>query len=416
MDIPDNTRKYKVKLKVIFTLVGVCAFFAIGLISWVEYLPSVNSNTLWLDKVKKGSMDIDVHGRGKVGFSHERFLASSVDGVIEQILVSPGQLVEKGQALIKMSNPQLLDLLYESELELAEHEKLMLEKEATAKEEENEQRLKIKLLNVDLVVQKNELNAINELYQAGVVSQLDFKKADAQLSRLKVKLTIEQEQLNNRSAINIQKKKNRKLVFDKLKMKVESNKRKVNSLMIKSDMAGMLINLDESIKPGQHISAGHRAGIVSDISAPIATLKLPYYNSGKVSPGMNAVIDISGAEFVGKVIRVEPQISNNEMSVEVGFDGEQPKNLSYNMGVEGRIVIKSLKNIFFINKPVGVKPYTKQVVYKLNVETNRLKKVVVQFGQESSKNIVVNGGLNENDVVVLSNMSKYSEFDEVELM
>ncbi len=411
MDIPNNSNSSnKNRGYIIFSIVFIVLVF-LSIKAWSNYSPSINRDDIWMGEVKRGDIPVEVYARGEIKFTNERLLATPVDGVIERILVNPGQAVERHQPLIKMVNPLLEEQLENSQFKLLEYEKSIIEKQSISDDEEIEQRLAIKLLEVDADVQKSELDAIKELYSTGIISKLNFRKAQSKLTRLNARLEVAKEKLKNKLALNAQKKENNQLVYENFKAKVNIDKRNIDNLTIISEIDGVVIDLDKAIKLGQHLTAGQRVGVVSNIKNPKAILRIPYYESEKIKLGMDVTLKISSSNYFGKTTRIDPQITNDTMTIEVSFVGDVPKNLRNNMNVEGVVITNTLKDVLYIDKPVGVKVNSSHTLFMLNQNENLLEKVVVQFGEESSKYITVNNGLQESDTVILSNMNDYLSFD-----
>jgi multidrug efflux pump subunit AcrA (membrane-fusion protein) len=413
MDIPVSAKTSNKKL---YALVITVTLSILTYFTWSTHSPAVNKSDLWTGVVKFGVMNIGISGRGELTFRQEHLLSTQVEGVISEIYVSPGQTVQKGARILKLVNIGLQDELEGSQTELAEYDKILNEQTAIARDKEIEKTLEIRLIEVDIDLQLRELNAVSALHESGIVSKLELHKEQAKLKRLKVRLDIEKQRQENLIKINAQKLSGHKLVYEKLRAKVHANRRRLGELTIRAEIDGMLIELDDKVKFGSHFNAGQYVGTVSDVNQPIVILRIPHYNSSSIAVGMNVALTINAAKYAGKVTRIEPQIINETMGVEVVFVGNTPSNIQNNMKVMGVVQITSLKDVLHIKKPVGAKANSSQTLYKINSNGDKLVRTIVQYGNESSQYIEINSGLKEEDIVVLSSMNEYIDFDDIKLL
>jgi len=79
---------------------------------------SIDRNTAVYSEVQLGDFSISVRGSGVLVPDNVQWLSASVNAHIERVVVKPGKMVKKGELIIELSNPQLHQLLEETQWEL----------------------------------------------------------------------------------------------------------------------------------------------------------------------------------------------------------------------------------------------------------------------------------------------------------
>ncbi|MGH9897549.1 MAG: biotin/lipoyl-binding protein, partial [Pyrinomonadaceae bacterium] len=121
-----SVRRRRIIRRILLIVVGFCVLTtgAVVLSRLKPAAPTVDRNTVSIDKVKRGQMLRQVRGLGTLvpETSSIRVIAASTNGLIERVLVQPGADVKKETVLITMSNPQLEQELQSAEYQLKQEE------------------------------------------------------------------------------------------------------------------------------------------------------------------------------------------------------------------------------------------------------------------------------------------------------
>ena len=121
MDIarPSNARQKRIRrilFGVAFLLVVVLV--SVGLARLKPAAPTVEAATVWPDTVKRGPMLRQVRGLGTLVPEDTRWITSTTQGRVEEIVLRPGVTVKPDSVIIELSNPQLEQDVRNAELQL----------------------------------------------------------------------------------------------------------------------------------------------------------------------------------------------------------------------------------------------------------------------------------------------------------
>src|SRR5438128_11269117 len=66
--------------------------------------PSVNASSLWIDTVRRGPLNVQIHGSGTLVPEDVHWVAAASDGRVERGLVLAGTRVDADTVLVEISN------------------------------------------------------------------------------------------------------------------------------------------------------------------------------------------------------------------------------------------------------------------------------------------------------------------------
>jgi HlyD family secretion protein len=83
--------------------------------------------------------------------------------------------------------------------------------------------------------------------------------------------------------------------------------------------------------------------------------------------------------------------------------------------VDGNIELERLADVLYVGRPTFGQPNSTVMLFKVINHEKEAIKVPVKLGRSSTSTIEIVGGLNVGDEVILSDMSRYDNFDRIEL-
>jgi len=82
--------------------------------------------------------------------------------------------------------------------------------------------------------------------------------------------------------------------------------------------------------------------------------------------------------------------------------------------VDGVITTDRIAGTLFVNRPVNIHPGSTNPIYRLS-GNRAASRVEVRFGKDSVNTVQVLDGLKQGDQIVLSDMSEFSDSNEVSI-
>jgi len=374
--------------------------------------PAVPRATLWPDKVKRGSMLLDVHGAGSLVPEDFRWIPSSRDGLVQKINVRIGDTVSPNTILAELSNPELIQSMEDTLLQIRVAEADLANTRAAQENSAMNQQIQVASLENTAKLLRMQADADEELNKKGLNSNLISKRSrlEAETSAAQVEREKQRVAIMARAAeAQIQAQEAR---IEQYRASYDLKKRQVEELKIRAGVSGVLQQL--SIERGQRIGAGTSIAKVAEPGHLKAQLKIPETQAKDILLGQVASIDLRNSIVPGRVVHIDPAAVQGTVTVDVELEGELPKGARPDQNVDGTIEIERLSNVLYVGRPATAQPDASIQMFKIlpNREAVRTR---VRVGRVSANSIEILEGLAEGDEVILSDMSGWDAFDQVRL-
>jgi len=375
----------------------------------------IDKNTLLIDQVQRGELNVSVRGIGVLVPKDIRWIATEVQGRVERILIKPGAQVKAGDLLLELSNSQLVQQLEEIKWELEALEAETLAQQVSLESDLLDQQAAV--INAKLSHQRTmlTLNAQKTLLEqgTGVISQIDHEEVKIEVAQHKEIWHLEIKRLAKRKenlaaqTVAYQARLNR---MRRILQRVQSQ---VNSLHVKATMDSIVQEMP--VELGQQVNSGTNLARLARKGKFIAELRIPEKLIQNVAIEQLVTIDTRTSKIQGRVSRIDPAVINGSVQIDVELIGAVPSEVRPDLTVEGVIEIAHLADTLYVKRPMFAKSFTQVTVYLLDADGQNASKQEVSFGQVSSKYIQINAGLNSGEKIIVSDTSGWEEHQQISL-
>jgi HlyD family secretion protein len=414
LDIPRKAPNRKVR-RMIMAAAGILLVAAItlGLSKLKPAAPTVEKNTVWIDKVKRGLMLRQVRGTGTLVPEIVQWIPAATDGRVERIFILPGSIVKADSILLELSNPELQLQARDAELQLqaafAEFENIR----AKLQNENMDQEAAAAQVKSDYLEAQLRAEADQSLAKEGLVPDITLKISKAKAEELALRYEIEKKRLgvhqeSIKAQLNVQQTK-----VDQLKAAYQLRKDQVNALKVQAGTAGVLQQLP--VQVGQRVIPGATLAKVAQPEKLKAELKIAETQAKDILIGQEASIDTRNGIIPGHVIRIDPAVQNGTVTVDAALDGPLPKGARPDLTVDGTVELERLDNVLYVGRPASGQDESSITLFKMDRDGTNAHRVKVKLGRSSVNTIEVIEGLSEGDSVILSDMSQWDQFDHIRL-
>jgi HlyD family secretion protein len=146
-----------------------------------------------------------------------------------------------------------------------------------------------------------------------------------------------------------------------------------------------------------------------------AELRIAETSARDVDVGQPAEVDTRSGIIAGRVSRKDPAAVNGSVLVDVSLTEALPRGAVPDLSVDGTIQLERLDNVLYVGRPSLGQDESTIGLFRLRRDSNNADSVQVKLGKSSVNAVQVLSGLNEGDVVVLSDMSAWDSVDRVRL-
>jgi HlyD family secretion protein len=406
-------KKKKIKRAIMATSgLVVIILITIGVSRLKPAAPSVDRAAVWVDTVKRGPMLRLVRGSGTLVPEDIRWINTTTQGRVERILLRPGANVTRDTVILELSNPELEQSVRDAQLAhqsaLAAYENRKTELERALLQEQSE------LASVETQYNNSVLNleAQEELFKEGLVSELQVKQIRSQTADLKSRVEIAKKRLDStKSGIKSQLAPQEAEVAQR-RAQYQLRVQQLEDLKVKAGMPGVLSQVP--VEVGAQVGPGTNLARVADPTRLKAEVRIAETQTKDIRIGQIAEVDTRNGIIPGRVIRIDPAATGGTVGVDISLEGELPPGARPDLSVDGTITLEKLADVIKVGRPAFGQENSTVMLFKLdgNGEAHRVQ---VKLGRTSVNEIEILEGLQPGDQVILSDMSAQDAYDRIRL-
>ncbi|MGB0125855.1 MAG: efflux RND transporter periplasmic adaptor subunit [Silvibacterium sp.] len=420
MDIarPDIKKKKLRRNAVgIAVAVVVLAAAAFGVYHLKPAIPTVDASTIWPDTVKRGPMVVQVRGLGTLVPREDsiELIPAQTDATVVRIRVLPGTKVTPDTILMDLADPQLQQLLLNAQLQLKQAQADYKSLQATLQSTLMDKKAAAAAVNSDYTQDKLQAQTDKQLYDLGVISGLTYNKSKNTADQLTTQHQISQQQIDvNQQAIEVQMASSQTKI-DQARALLDLYQKQQQALEVRAGISGVLNPLATPLQVGQHVTVGTSLAEVVEPDKLKAALQIAETQAHDIQLGQPAEIDTHNGVVSGHVTRIDPAVVNGTRTVDVTLDGPLPSGAVPQLSVDGTIDLQRLQDVLYVGRPAFGNPNSTISLFRINPDGKTATRVQVKVGRASVTQIQILDGLKEGDRVILSDMSRDDNTDNVRL-
>lgn len=415
MDIarPDLARKKKaVKFLLISGAAGVLGILAVIAAVLAQAPPSVERKSVLIDTVRRGTFVRSVRGSGKLIPSQTRLAVARTDATVDRILVHAGSTVQADSVVLALLNPIVEERLQTANAAFSAAKSDHIALRARLQTDMFTIQSELAEVRGDFEIAKIHAEAGLRGYELGVLSEVEYRRtkisADQFQERLKLaEQRVRQFQHNLDAQIGASDAR-----LAQLEDAAEIRSAEADSLQVQAGMGGILQRVE--VEEGQRVTTGQTLVRVAGPEGLIAELFIPESQATQVRAGLPASIQVANQSIAGRVLRVDPAVSQGAVRVEISLTSGLPPGSRPEQSIEGSVVLGEVPEALFVGRPVNTAGNGAGSVYKL-IDSNTAELTYVQFGAESVTDVQILSGLDEGDVIVLSDLGSLQNSETISL-
>ncbi len=376
---------------------------------------SVDAKNIVTDEVKRGEFSVSVRGSGVLVPDNVQWLSASVEATVERVVVKPGTIVKRGDLIVELSNPQLLQLLEETQWELEARVAEAKASQVVLKSTFLIQKAAMLNAKLDYQSSKLKLEAHTQLLSRnlGVVAKIDYEQTRLETIQSKQRWDIQQEVLSTMQE-SIEAQNNARIArLNKMRKELERAQHQVENLTIFASIDSVVQEVP--VEPGQRISMGGNIAKLAQQDSLIAEIDIPELEIRNVAIGQTVIIDTRNYKVTGRVSRIDPAVVNGNVQVDVEFTDKLPLDARPDLAVEGEIKIAEIPDTLFVNRPLFAQSQSETAVYKISQDGNFAQRVMVTLGKGSIHQIQVMDGLSSGDKIIISDPSSWDSYQKIRI-
>ncbi|SHM38181.1 efflux RND transporter periplasmic adaptor subunit [Chitinophaga sp. CF418] len=368
---------------------------------------NVEKDKITVSTVTKGTFDQYIAVTAVVLPLKTIRLDAIVGGYVSQKYLEGGNMVKKGDSILRLENQNLMMDFVNHETEIY---RLINELQNTRQSlKQNRYTMQQTVADLDYQIEqaKDLYDRTKQLVDDKIVSRQEFNKNKIDYERLvkKRQIEIESQRFQEENAlIQIDRLES---TIARTQRNLQMMKENLNNLVLKAPIDGQLSSVDAEV--GGSITAGQNIGQIDDLDGFKMRAEVDEHYVARVFPGLKATFEFNNKSYSLSIIKVYPEIKNARFNVDMKFEKETPEGIR--RGQSSPIRLELGKSSSAILLPVGgfFSDTGGNWVYVVDKGGKRAVKRNISLGQKNPQYFEVLEGLQEGEQVITSSYENFGD-------
>ena len=370
---------------------------------------TVNRDQVFIHEVSEDTFQEFIEVSGSVQPIRSNILDAVEGGVVQEILVESGEMVEAGDTLLTLSNSSLQLSVLQQEAGL--FDQINNVRNSRLNLEQNHLRLREELANAETqkAVLEPRFQRDSSLYANNLISSQEFEE-----TRHNFRFQQRRYELNYESYQKDSVQMQTQLVQldqseDRMWRSLEGVQQILDNLVVTAPISGQLSTVE--LNQGQSISQGERLGQIDQLEGYKIRVDIDEFYLSRVVAGLEGSFAFAGERYDLMISRVFPVIQDGRFQVDMDFTGAVPDGIRRGQSVRVRLELGDAANAVLLARGGFYQQTGGNWVYRLDESGERAHRQPIRLGRGNTQYFEVLEGLSPGDKVITSGYDTFSNSD-----
>lgn len=352
-------------------------------------------------------LDVEGYARPKLTIK----LNSMESGTVQRIVAEDGSMLQQGDTILMLENPELLRQINDEHDELEKqrisHQEKMLQMQRRSSE------LKRNMLKTvyELERQSKQFGLDKEEYEIGIKSKAQLEVASDDYNFKNEQTILLLEELRHDSLMNIIQTDLMKNDLEREEKKYVRNSTRIDNLAVRAPISGQLSYL--SVIPGDRVAAGVSIGEIKGVDDLKLTTLISEYYIERISIGLPATVTYQNKKYELRITKINPEIKDRNFEIDLIFANEIPDNIRIGKTYRIQIELGQPEDALVVDKGNFYLSTGGQWVFKLNPAGNKATRQSLVIGRQNPRQYEIMEGLKPGDQIIISGYDHFGDAEEL---
>jgi HlyD family secretion protein len=365
---------------------------------------------LTISAVKRGTFHDFIPLRARVVPRATIYLDAIEGGRVEQVMVEPGDVVESGQPLVRLSNTELELVVLDREARLIESITQLQARQSLLEQDRLNNSKALARIDYDIVRLERALARRKSLVSE---SQEQRDNLQDELTYNRRLQPIQMESNDRQEALRAQQLPQIAAQLMKLHQDVDITRAKLASLLVRAPVGGRMTAIELTV--GENRNRGERLGELTPESGVKLVAAVDEYYLGRLRAGQTATAEIAGRELPLEVERIYPQVKGGTFTVDVKFTTAPPEGLTPGQAVQGKFALGAATTATILDVGPFLEESGGNWAFVLDKGGGSATRRNIHAGRRSVEQLEIISGLQPGESVITSDYSGYAGVNSIDI-
>ena len=357
--------------------------------------------------VKQAAFHDFVPARAQVTPRVTVYLDAVEGGRVERLVAADGALVQAGELLAELTNPQLALEVGSREADIsarlgdARGQLLQIERSRVDRDRELAQ------ARFDLLQAEQKLGVRQRLHDQGIVSDAELKAVTAEAAHHRARVGALEASIQPEARMMRGQAQDIQQMQTQLHDNLSSVRGTLEALKLRAPAAGRLTAFD--LQLGQTVTAGQRVGQIDSENDYKLTADVDEYYLGRVNPGQVATAQYEGKTYQLTVSRILPQVRQGRFQIDLAFQGAAPPSLRRGQSLDLELTLGATRQAVVLPNGPFMQAGGGGWVFVVGADGHRAARRAIRVGRRNPQQVEVLSGLRPGERVLTSSYDGFAQ-------
>ena len=321
-------------------------------------------------------------------------------GFVERIVAEEGTMLQAGDTILILSNPELLRSTFDEQEEWQNSERNYREQEIEMQQKSITLRQQALDAEHQMAALDKSLRQSREEFRMGIKSKAELDVAEEEYRYQMKRTGLQMESLRHDSAATRLKREMLRANREASARKLSRSSGRTAHLVVRATVAGQLSYL--GVVLGQQVAAGESVGAIKVLTEYKVRASLSEYYIDRITTGLPAHIQQEAQKYPLRISKVVPEVKDRNFPCDLIFTAEKPTNIRLGKSYRVQIELGKPEKCLVIPRGNFYQHTAGQWIYRLSPDGTTARKTPVKIGRQNPQQYEVLSGLQPGDKVLVS--------------
>lgn len=399
-----------------YAKIGVPAILLVGLLVWAfagtgDKVYRTDANSLTISDVTNGNFNDYIRLSGQVEAGIVVQVSALETGIVEQKLIAEGAMVNAGDIILTLRNPNLQQQILDSEAQLAEKQNMLRDTEIAMEKERLSLRQDVLSTQTERNRTRRLYNQQKSLYDEKLVAHEEYLKAKEDYELAEQKLRLLRDRIRQDSLYRSVQVKMMRESLSNMMQNLTLVRQRADNLNIRASHSGQLGNLDAEI--GQNIATGQMVGQINVLNDYKIIVNIDEHYIDRVAIGLNGKFERQNSQYAVNVSKVYPEVKNGQFRTDLVFSGQRPDKIRVGQTYYINLQLGEPTKAVLVPRGSFYQATGGKWIYVLTANGKEAVKRQIRIGRQNPQYYEVLEGLKPGERVITSSYENFGEAEKI---
>lgn len=368
-------------------------------------------NALTISQVREGDFNDYIRLNGQVEAGMVVQVSALETGIVEQKLIAEGSMVNEGDVILTLRNPNLQQQILDSEAQLAEKQNMLRDTEIAMEKE----RLSLRQDMLGTQTERNRMRRLYDqqqtLYDEGLTSREEYLRAKEDYELSEQKLSPLRDRIRQDSLYRSVQVRMMRESLSNMMQNLTLVRQRADNLNIRASHSGQLGNLNAEI--GQNVAAGQTVGQVNVLHDYKIVVRIDEHYIDRVTLGLDGKFERQNSQYIVHVSKVYPEVKGGQFRSDLVFDGQRPDNIRVGQTYYINLQLGEPTRAILIPRGTFYQTTGGKWIYVLSTNGKEAVRRQIKIGRQNPQYYEVIEGLKPGERIITSSYENFGEAEKI---